>query len=71
MLLKAQADAAGVAPKLIASTSELDAIATGERDLPALKGWRAEVFGKDALRLAAGEIALSARGGAVRVVPAA
>ncbi|WP_420849840.1 ribonuclease D [Paracoccus siganidrum] len=71
VLLKAKADAAGVAPKLIASTSELDAIATGERDLPALKGWRAEVFGKDALRLAAGEIALSARGGAVRVVPAA
>ena len=48
----------------------LDAIATGARDLPALKGWRAEVFGKDALRLANGEIALSARSGAVRIVPA-
>ncbi|MCF3972255.1 ribonuclease D [Paracoccus sp. EGI L200073] len=70
VLLKAKADAAGVAPKLIASSAELDAIATGERDLPALHGWRAEVFGNDALRLATGEIALSARGGAVRVVPA-
>lgn len=70
VLLKAKADAAGVAPKLIASSSELDAIATGDRDLPALQGWRAEVFGEDALRLAAGEIALSAQGGAVRVVPA-
>ena len=70
VLLKAKADAAGVAPKLIASASDLDAIATGERDLPALNGWRAEVFGQDALRLAAGEIALSAQGGAVRVVPA-
>ncbi|MBU3029837.1 ribonuclease D [Paracoccus marinaquae] len=70
VLLKAKADAAGVAPKLIASAADLDAIATGERDLPALQGWRAEVFGRDALRLAAGEIALSARGGAVRVVPA-
>ena len=67
--LKAKADAAGVAPKLIASSSELDALATGSRDLPALQGWRAEVFGRDALRLAAGEIALSAKGGAVRVVP--
>ena len=69
VLLKAKADASGVAPKLIASSSELDAIAQGDRDLPALKGWRAEVFGQDALRLAAGEIALSAKGGAVRVVP--
>lgn len=68
VLLRAKADAAGVAPKLIASTAELDAIATGERDLPSLSGWRAEVFGQDALRLAAGEIALSAKGGAVRVV---
>ena len=70
VLLKAKAEIAGVAPKLIASSSDLDAIATGARDLPALKGWRAEVFGKDALRLADGEIALSARGGAVRIVPA-
>jgi ribonuclease D len=69
VLLKAKADAAGVAPKLIASSADLDAIATGQRDLPALNGWRAEVFGQDALRLAAGEIALSARDGAVRVVP--
>ena len=69
VLLKAKADASGVAPKLIASSAELDAIAQGDRDLPALKGWRAEVFGNDALRLAAGEIALSAKGGAVRVVP--
>lgn len=70
VLLKAKADEAGVAPKLIASSSELDAIATGERDLPALKGWRADVFGQDALRLASGEIALSAGDGLVRVVPA-
>ena len=70
VLLKAKADAAGVAPKLIASSADLDAIATGERDLAALKGWRATVFGDDALRLAAGEIALSAQNGAVKVVPA-
>src|SRR5699024_4774901 len=68
VLLKAKAEAAGVAPKLIASSSDLDAIAQGLRDLPALQGWRAEVFGKDAIRLAEGRIALSAAGGAVRVV---
>ena len=70
VLLKAKSEDAGVAAKLIASASDLDAIAGGRRDLPALKGWRQEVFGADALRLCKGEIALSARGGAVRVVPA-
>lgn len=69
VLLKAKADAAGVAPRLIASAADLDAIASGVRDHPALQGWRAEVFGRDALRLVQGEVALSARGGAVRVVP--
>lgn len=69
VLLKAKSEEAGVAPKLIASASELDAIAAGKRDGAALQGWRREVFGGDAMRLVRGEIALSARGGAVRVVP--
>ncbi|MFG6081636.1 ribonuclease D [Paracoccus litorisediminis] len=71
VLLKAKSDEAGVAPRLIASAAELDAIASGARDLPALHGWRAEVFGDDALRLAGGEIALSAHNGAVKVVTVA
>ena len=71
VLLKAKADAAGVAPRLIASASELDAIGAGARDVAALHGWRAEVFGNDALRLCAGEVALSAKNGAVRVVAVA
>lgn len=69
VLLKAKSEEAGVAAKLIASSSDLDRIAAGKRELAALQGWRHEVFGADALRLARGEIALSARGGAVRVVP--
>ena len=69
VLLKAKSEAAGVAPKLIASSAELDAIAAGRTDGPAMQGWRREVFGEDALRLARGEIALSARGNSVRVVP--
>ena len=69
VLLQAKADAAGVAPKLIASASDLDALASGVRDLPALTGWRAEVFGDDALQLAQGRIALSAGGGTIKVVP--
>lgn len=71
VLLKAKSEDTGVAAKLIANASDLDAIAAGERDLPALHGWRAEVFGDDALRLCRGEIALSAMGQQVRVVPVA
>ena len=68
VLLKAKSESLGVAPKLIASSADLDAIAAGERDMDALKGWRAEAFGEDALRLCRGEIALSAKGNEVRVV---
>jgi ribonuclease D len=68
VLLKAKSESLGVAAKLIASAADLDAIAAGERDLPALKGWRMEAFGEDALRLCKGEIALTARGNEVRVV---
>jgi ribonuclease D len=57
-----------VAPRLIASSSELDQIAAGQREVAALNGWRAEAFGDDALRLCKGEIALSAKGNEVRVV---
>jgi ribonuclease D len=68
VLLKARADAAGVAQKLIAPVADLDAIAAGARDVPALKGWRHEVFGADAERLCDGRIALSARDGTVHTV---
>ncbi|MGR3759169.1 ribonuclease D [Roseobacteraceae bacterium NS-SX3] len=68
VLLKAKTEAAGVAAKLIAPSADLDAIAAGQRDVPALMGWRREVFGEDALRLCDGKIGLAARGQAVRVV---
>lgn len=68
VLLKAKSESLGVAAKLIANASDLDAIAAGERDLPTLKGWRNEAFGEDAMRLCRGEIALSAKGSEVRVV---
>ena len=68
VLLKAKAEALGVAARLIAPTSDLDAIAAGARNVPALSGWRREAFGEDALRLCKGEIALTAKGSEVRVV---
>ena len=68
VLLKARSETAGVAQKLIATASELDSIAAGERDLPALKGWRREVFGNDALRLCDGKLALAARGRKIKIM---
>lgn len=68
VLLKAKTESAGVAAKLIAPASDLDALAGGLRDVPALTGWRAEVFGNDALRLCEGKIALAAVGSDVKIV---
>lgn len=68
VLLKAKAEQAGVAQKLIATASDLDDIASGSRDGLWAKGWRGKVFGTDALRLCNGEIALACEGSAVRII---
>ncbi len=68
VLLKAKTEEFSVASKLIASAADLDAISAGERDVPALRGWRHDVFGEDALRLCEGKIALAAQGGAIKTV---
>ncbi|VDC30782.1 ribonuclease D [Pseudogemmobacter humi] len=68
VLLKAKSEQLGVAPRLIASAADLDAIAAGGREVEALKGWRREAFGDEALRLCKGEIALTARGTEVRTI---
>ena len=62
VLLKAISENESVAAKLIASSADLDAIAAGERDVPALRGWRKEFFGDEALRLCDGKIALAVKG---------
>ncbi len=65
VLLKSCSESAGVASKLIASASDLDALAAGDRNLAALHGWRLEVFGKSALDLCNGKIGLSVKGSKV------
>jgi len=71
VLLKAKAETSGVAAKLIASSSDLDDIASGYVDGIWATGWRREVFGEDALKLLNGDIALSADGPRVVTVPVA
>jgi ribonuclease D len=72
VLLKASAARNKVAPKLIADTDDLELIATeANPDVPALKGWRLELFGDDAMKLKRGEIALGITAGEVVTVPRA
>lgn len=69
VLLKAAAGRHGVAPRLIADTEDLERIAVEkEPDVAALKGWRRELFGDDAMRLKRGELALGMRRGEVVVM---
>ena len=58
VLLKAKSEELGVASKLIAVSADLDSLASGERTVPALLGWRHKVFGKDALDLCDGKVGL-------------
>jgi ribonuclease D len=69
VLLKARAEEAGVASKLIATVADLEQIANSDQaETAALKGWRREAFGEDALKLKRGELALVLDGARVRVV---
>ncbi len=70
VLLKAAAARHGVAPRLLADAEELERIAAeDEPDVLALKGWRRQLFGEDAVRLKRGELALTLAGGEVKVLP--
>jgi ribonuclease D len=69
VLLKARAGSHGVAPKLIATSNELEEIArSDDTDAPVLRGWRKKLFGDDALALKRGELALVIRDGEVTVL---
>ena len=70
VLLKARAEDAGVASKLIATVADLEKIASDDHvDAPALHGWRRDAFGEVALTLKRGDLALVLDGTRVRVVP--
>lgn len=70
VLLKLTADKHGVAAKVIANSDDLDKIASeGEKaTVPALSGWRRELFGEPALKLIRGEVALRFAGKKVEAV---
>jgi ribonuclease D len=68
-LLRLRAEAAGVAPRLIANAEDIERLAAGEDDdVAALQGWRNEVFGKDAIALRKGDLAIALENGEAVVV---
>ncbi|MDZ7600558.1 MAG: HRDC domain-containing protein, partial [Hoeflea sp.] len=70
VLLKVTVEKENVAAKIIATADDLEAIAIDgeEADVPALKGWRRELFGERALKLIRGELALKFSGKKVDAV---
>ena len=66
VLLKAVAETEGVAPKIIATVDDLEAVALDdEADVPMLKGWRREIFGEKAIALKSGLVSLAVEDGRV------
>ena len=69
VLLKLKSENFNVAQKLIANSTDLEAIANNNKaNVLALTGWRKDIFGEDALLLKAGKIALSASNGKIELI---
>ncbi len=69
VLLRMTAERHAVAAKVIATVDDLDRIAADdEADVPAMKGWRRELFGEKALALKHGRLALAVDKGRVVTV---
>ena len=70
VLLSANCERHHVASRLVADAGDLDRLATeDEPDIPAMHGWRREIFGNDAQALKQGAIALGVDGRRVKQVP--
>ena len=69
LLLKINCSEADVATKLVSGKDDLELLAMEENpDVPALKGWRREVFGEDALALKTGKLALALKNGEIHKI---
>ena len=69
VLLKHVCDEAKIAPRLIASAQDLERLAlSDDRSQPILQGWRFDVFGKQALAMKEGKIAMALEKGAIRFI---
>ena len=69
-LLRIKTEYEGIAPRLVANSADLNQLAAyGEKaEVRALKGWRNEIFGRDAIKMLNGKTSLSLRNGKVVIV---
>jgi len=68
-LLRLRAEDARVAPRLIANADDIERLAAGDDEgVPALTGWRNEVFGKDAIALRNGQLSIALENGEAVIV---
>ncbi|PHR62761.1 MAG: ribonuclease D [Robiginitomaculum sp.] len=66
VLLRIRAEEIGIAPRLIANAADIERLAASdEADIAALKGWRRQEFGEDALAMKAGELGLRLQNGQI------
>ncbi len=66
VLLRMTSEQHGVAAKILATVDDLERIASeDEANVPAMKGWRRELFGERAVALKAGRLALAMQKGRV------
>ena len=71
LALKVVCEREGLAPKLVANTSDIEAVAeSDDADVPLMHGWRREVFGNLALELKRGKAMIGFRDGRVVISPA-
>ena len=69
VLLKLRCEENDVAQKLVCNAADLEKIATDDNaDVLALKGWRLEMFGRDALALKTGKIAFTIENNKIRII---
>ena len=69
VLLKTNCEEHDVAQKLVATVADLERIAADDdADVAALRGWRKEIFGADALDLKHGRLAMTAKGKRVELI---
>lgn len=70
LALKVVCEREGIAPRIVANSSDLDAVAMfDDADVPLLRGWRRKLFGEIALRIKAGELAIVLEDGRPCILP--
>ena len=70
LALKIICEQHGIAPRLVASAADIERLAAGRQDVPALHGWRRKVFGDLALALLRGERVIGLSNGRPAILPA-